>query len=162
MWNTGTPPLSCHREITLSKIDEMYPKPDLHNINISMHISKWEKICWDLHKLLFWNENMGVSWANNSVKIDKICPLLILNQIFTVAMHIPFGENPLIFTCYHTETKILTCHWPITLSKIYENCPLAIPNQICTIPVHTPSLVKIQWYLLKVLYGNEKPDVMGR
>ena len=46
----------------------------------------------------------------------------------------------------------------ITLSKNDEICPLAIPNQMATISMHIPSLVKYDWYLLK-LSGNENMDV---
>ena len=47
------------------------------------------------------------------------------------------------------------CRGQITLSNIDEICPLAIPNQIPTISMHIPSLVRIDWCLLKLSSGNE-------
>ena len=44
----------------------------------------------------------------------------------------------------------------ITQSKSDKICPLAIPHQILTISIHIPSLVKIDWCLLKLSFGNEK------
>ena len=43
----------------------------------SMHIASLVKKPCYLLKLSSGNENMGVSRANNSVKIDEICPLAI-------------------------------------------------------------------------------------
>ena len=40
-----------------------------------------------------------------------------------------------------------------------EICPLAFPNQISLISIHISSLVKIPWYLLKLLSGNENMGV---
>ena len=57
------------------------------------------------------------------------------------------------------ETKIWTCGGQISQLKIDENCPLAIPNQISTLSMRLPSSVKIHWYLLTLLSGNENMDV---
>ena len=46
------------------------------------------KFDWYLLKLLSGNENTDVWRAENSFKIDEICPLAIPNQIFTISMHI--------------------------------------------------------------------------
>ena len=61
------------------------PKPDLLNINVLSLV----KIPWHLLKISSGNENMGVSWADNSIKIWWNCPLAIPNQISTISMHIP-------------------------------------------------------------------------
>ena len=45
--------------------------------------------------------------------------------------------------------------WADNSVKIDKICPLAIPNQIFTISMHIPSLVKIHWYLLKLLSVNK-------
>ena len=51
------------------------------------------------------------------------------------------------------------CRGQITLSKNYEICPLAILNQISKIAMRIPSLVKTNWYLLKLSSGNKHIDV---
>ena len=63
-------------------------------------------------------------------------------------------------TTLNDKTPPLSCRGQIIMSKTGENCPLAIPNQIFTISMHTPSLVKIHWDLLKLLYWNENRDVL--
>ena len=57
---------------------------------ISMHIASLVKIPCYLLKLSSGNENMGVSWADNSVKnlSDEICSLAIPKQISLMPMHI--------------------------------------------------------------------------
>ena len=56
---------------------------------MSMHIASLVKIPSYLLKLSSENENMGVSRADNSVKVDEICPLAIPNQTSIISMHIP-------------------------------------------------------------------------
>ena len=85
--------IHCHYHVvgrlTLSHIDEICPLAiPSHISTISMHITSYVKINWDLLKLLSWKENMNVSLADNSVKIDKIWPLAIPKQI-TIWMHTP-------------------------------------------------------------------------
>ena len=64
-----------------------------------------------------------------------------------------------IYSSYCPETKIWVYLGQITLSKSDEICPLAIPNQMSLIYIHVPSLVKIPWYLLKLLSRNENMGV---
>ena len=102
-------------------------------------------------------KNMGVSRADNSVKIWRNLPISNSNPDFhNINAHTKFGENPLPFTRYHPETKIRACLGQITLSKFDEICSLAIPSQIYTISMHIPSLVKIHWCLLKLSSWKEK------
>ena len=99
---------------------------------------------------------MGISQADNSVKNWRNLPISNPKpDVHNINAHTKFGENPLMFTCYHLGTKIWACFGQITVSKIDEIRPLAIPNQISTISMHIPSLVKIHWCLLKLSSGNE-------
>ena len=54
-----------------------------------MHIPSLVKIDWYLLKLSFRNKNTDVLQVDNSVRIDEICPIAVLNQISTISMHIP-------------------------------------------------------------------------
>ena len=87
-----------------------------------------------------------MSWADNSVKIDEICPLAIQNQIFTISMHI---SNLMKIHCdllkllsWNENTDVLQAD-NLKIDKIYH---LAIPNQISTISMHIPSFMKIHWH----------------
>ena len=64
-----------------------------------MHIARLVKIPCYLVKLLSGNENMGVSRADNSVKIWR--NLSVSNpkpDLHNINAHTKFGENPLMFT----------------------------------------------------------------
>ena len=88
--NYNTPPLSCRGQITLSNTDQICSSAIPNQISLpSMHVPSLVKILWYLHKLSSGNENMGVSWADNSVKIWRNFPLAIPNQISTISMPIP-------------------------------------------------------------------------
>ena len=64
-----------------------------------MHVSSLVKIPWHLHKLSSGNENMGVSRADNSVKIWRNLPFSNPKpDLHNISAHTKFGENPLIFT----------------------------------------------------------------
>ena len=66
---------------------------------MSMHIASLVKIPCYLLKLSPGNENMGVSRADNYVKILR--NLLISNpkpDVHNINAHTKFGENPLMFT----------------------------------------------------------------
>ena len=53
----------------------------------------------DIYTLSFGNENMGVSRADNFVKIWRILPISNLKpDLYNINAHTKFGENPLIFT----------------------------------------------------------------
>ena len=56
---------------------------------VLIYYTKLVKIPWHLHKLSSGNKNMGMSWADYSIKFDEICPLAVPNQISTISMHIP-------------------------------------------------------------------------
>ena len=71
-----------------------------------MHIPSLVKIHWRLLKLSSRNENMGVSGADNSVKIWQNLPISNPTpDLHNIKAHTKFGENPLMFTRYHPETK---------------------------------------------------------
>ena len=55
---------------------------------MSMHIASLVKIPCYLLKLLSGYEKMGMSRADNSIKIDEICPLVIPNQISLMSIYI--------------------------------------------------------------------------
>ena len=66
---------------------------------MSMHIASLKKIPYYLLKLSSGNENMGLSQADNSVKIWG--NLAISNpkpDLLNVNAYSKFGENPLLFT----------------------------------------------------------------
>ena len=66
---------------------------------ILMHVPSLVKIPWHLHKLSSGNENMGVSRADNCIKMWW--NLLISNpkpDLHNINAHIKFGENPMMFT----------------------------------------------------------------
>ena len=99
--------------------------------------------------------------ADNSVRIDKICQGASPKQIFTISMHL---SNLVkihwdFYSSYCPESKIWMYCGQITMSKFDKLCPLEIPKQMSTISMHIPSLVKIFWYLLKLLYRNQNTDV---
>ena len=99
-----------------------------------------------------WKTN--VWWADNSVKIDEICLLAIPNQISTISMHIPTGENPLTFTVIVWKRKYGCVGGQITLSKFASSqSQTRSPQYQCTYHV-----VKIHWHLL-LSFGNENMDV---
>ena len=71
-----------------------------------MHVPSLVKIAWHLLKLLSGNENMGVSRADNSVKIWRNLPISNPKpDLHDINAQNKFGENPLMFTRYHPETK---------------------------------------------------------
>ena len=81
---------ACIGQITPSKFDEICPLAISNQIStISMHMPSLLKIHWCLLKLSSGNENMGVSWTDNSVRFNEICPLAVPNQISTISVHIP-------------------------------------------------------------------------
>ena len=146
MLNYNTPPLSCCGQITLSNIDEICPWAIQNQISIiSMHVPSLVKIPWLLLKLSPGNKKMGVSQADNSIKIW-----------WNLSISNPNPDLHLTFTHYHPETKIWACLGQITPSKFDKICPLAIPNQISTISMHIiiPNLAKIHWCLLKLSSWN--------
>ena len=77
-------------------------KSDLLNVNI---YSNFKIPCY-LLKLSSGNEIMGVSRADNSVKIWHNLPISNPKpDIHNINAHTKFGENPLMYTRYHPETK---------------------------------------------------------
>ena len=66
---------------------------------MSMHIASLMKISCYLLKLSSGNENMGVSRADNSVKIWRNLPISNPKpDLNNINAHTKFGENPLLFT----------------------------------------------------------------
>ena len=66
---------------------------------MSMHIVSLVKIPCYLLKLSSGNENMGVSRADNSVKIRRNLPISNPKpDIHNINAQTKFGENPLMFT----------------------------------------------------------------
>ena len=66
---------------------------------MSMHIASLVKIPCYLLKLSSGNENMGVSRADNSVKIWRNLPISKPKpDIHNINAHTKFGENVLMFT----------------------------------------------------------------
>ena len=64
-----------------------------------MHIASLVKIPCYLLKLLSENENMGVSQADNSIKIWRNLPISNPKpDLHNINAHTKFGENPLMFT----------------------------------------------------------------
>ena len=121
-----------------------------------MHIASLMKIPYYLLKLSSGNENMGVSRADNSVKIWRNLPISNPKpDLLNVNAYSVWWKSLVIYSSYSPETKIRACLGQITPSKFDEICPLAIPNQISTMSMHIPSLVKIHWCLVKLSSGNE-------
>ena len=72
------------------------PKPDLLNVNA---YSKLDENPLLFTKLSSGNENMGVSPADNSVKIRRNLPISKHKpDLLNVNAYSKFGENPLLFT----------------------------------------------------------------
>ena len=96
----NTPPLSCHRQITLSNIDEICPLAIPNKIFfISMHVPSLVNIPRLFLKLSSGNENMVVSRADNSVKIWRNLPISNPNpDLHKINAHTKFDVNPLTFT----------------------------------------------------------------
>ena len=66
---------------------------------MSMHIASLVKIPCYLLKLSSGNENMGMSWAGNSVKIWKNLPISNPKpDLLNVNAYSKFGKIPLLFT----------------------------------------------------------------
>ena len=84
----------------LVKFGEICPEAiPIQNSTISMHIPSLVKIHWRIPKLSSGNENMGVSWADNSVKIWRNLPISNPKpDLHNINAHTKFGENPLMFT----------------------------------------------------------------
>ena len=80
-----------------------------------MHIASLIKRPCYLLKLSSRNENMDVSRADNSVKIDEICPLAILNQISLMSMHI---ASLIKIPCYLLKLSSGNENMGMSLAKI--------------------------------------------
>ena len=81
----------------LSKIDDICPLAIKHQISlISMHVPSSINIPWYLLKLSFRNKNMGVSWADNSVKIWWNLP---------VSTYQVWWKSINVYSSYHPEMK---------------------------------------------------------
>ena len=144
--NDNSPPVYCHEEITLSKIDEMYPIAIPNQIStISMHISSWVNICWDLLKLLSWNETMVVSRQITLSKIDEICPWQSRTRSpQPQCTYQVWWKSIDIYSSYRPEMKILTCRGQITV-KNWWNLPISksqtrSPQYQCTYQVWWKSI----------------------
>ena len=122
-----------------------------------MHIASLVKIPCYLLKLSSENENMGVSRADNSVKIWQNLPISnSIPDLLNVNTYSKFGENPLLFTQVIVWNENMGVSRADNSGKKFDEiCPLAIPNQISLMSMHTASLVKIPCNLLKLPSGNE-------
>ena len=91
---------ACLGQITQYKFEEICLLAISNQISlISMHIANLVKIPCYLLKLSSGNQNMGVSWADNSIKIWRNLPISNPKTDFhNINAHTKFGENPLIFT----------------------------------------------------------------
>ena len=66
---------------------------------MSMHIARLMKIPCYLLKLSAGNKNMGMSRADNSIKIWRNLPISNPKpDLLNVNVYSKFGENPLLFT----------------------------------------------------------------
>ena len=71
-----------------------------------MHIASLVKIPCYLLKLSSRNEHIGMSRADNSVKIGQNLPISNLKpDIHNINAHTKFGENPLMFTQVYSNEK---------------------------------------------------------
>ena len=99
---------ACLGQITPLKIEKICPLAIPNQISeISMHIPNMAKIHWCLLKLSSGNKNIGMSQADNSVKIWRNLPISNPKpDLYNINAHTKFGENPLMFTLsYQPETK---------------------------------------------------------
>ena len=138
-WKDNTLPLSCGRQITLSKVDKICPSAIPNQIStISMHISGLVKIHWQLLKLSSRKKNSDMLRADNAVKNWWNLPISNLKPgLHNINAHTKFGENPLI-TRYRLETKIRMCSRLITLSTNWRNWPINNPKpDLHNINAHT-------------------------
>ena len=126
------------------------PKPDLHTINA--HTKFGENPLMFLLKLSSGNENMGVSRADNSIKVWH--NLTISNpkpDLHNINAYTMFGENPLMFTQVITWKRkldgqmdghmniqretIISRHYRVALYKNTDN------KKACKITQHAKSQV---------------------
>ena len=86
-----------------------------------MHVLSLVKIPWYLLKLSSGNENMGMSRADNSIKIWGNLPISNPKpDLHNINAHTKFGENPLMFTqviIWKHFTK-QEKHWSIKRRKL--------------------------------------------
>ena len=87
-------------QITPSDFDKIFSLAIQNQIStISMHIPSLVKNHWCLIKLSSGNENMGVSRADNSVKLWRNLPISNpKSDLHKINAHTKFGENALMFT----------------------------------------------------------------
>ena len=92
--------MGMSRAETPSKFDDICPLAIPNQISLmSMHIASLMKIPCYLLKLSSGNENMGVSRADNSVKIQQNLAISSPKpDLLNVNAYSKFGENPLLFT----------------------------------------------------------------
>ena len=154
MWNNNTPPLTCRRQITLSKFNEIcqwaIPK---QTSTISMHIPSLVKIHWYLLKLSSRNENTDISQADNSI-IDQICPSAIPNQISTISMHTPslvkINWYLLKLSSGNENTDVSRADNSV---KNWRNLPVNIPKpDLYNINAHTV------WWNSTEIYSSYRPE----
>ena len=151
--NYNTPSLSCHRQITLSNNEEICPLSIPNQISfISMHVPSLVKIPWHLQKLRSGNENMGLSWADNSIKIWQICPLAIPNQMSTISMHRP---SLVKIHWLKLSSGNENMSWADNSVKIWQNLPISNPKpDLHNINAHT-KFGENPWCLLKLSSGSK-------
>ena len=104
-----------------------------------IYIASLVKIPCYLLKLSSRNENMGVSWADNSIKIWRTLPISNPNQISLMSMHI---ASLVKIPCY--LLKLLSWNENMGMSradnsvKIWQNLPFSNPKpDIHNINAHT-------------------------
>ena len=103
-------------QITLSNMDKICPLAIKNQTSfISMHVPSLVKIPWYLLKLSSGNENMSMSWADNSVKIWWNLPISNPKpNLHNINAHTKFGENPLMLTqiiIWKRNTARRVYHW---------------------------------------------------
>ena len=87
MWNNNTPPLSCHRQITLSKNWRNLPMGD-PKAQYKCTYQIWRKST-EIYSSYCPESKIQIDCGQITLsKMDKICPLAIPKQI-TISMHKP-------------------------------------------------------------------------
>ena len=94
-----------------------------------MHIACLVKIPCYLLKLSSGNENMGVSQANNFVKIYEICQLAIPYQISLMSIYIAsLVKIPCYLLKLSSGNENIGVSWADNPVKIWQNLPISNPK----------------------------------
>ena len=122
-----------------------------------MHIASLVKIPCYLLKLSSGNENMGVSQADNSVKIWQILPISNPKpDLHNINAHTKFVESPLMFTQVIIRKRKMDRQTDVrqTDGHIDVQRETIIPCHYCEAGYKKNILKELFWGWLSIIYGQ--------